>query len=269
MKIKLLISSFYWVFEYHMIQLPETLQICFQFFLAQFIDRSRELYVQSTTRHSVFTRDVVDSEPITNHRSPLIFSSLHFRILPLARFNLGLQIVLHIAFQTPFFAATTRVLDPSLDFKLAKLRLLYSVDFWFFSRSLGWSVLEFTSCTHIWGSNNFGKLVFFQFRRLGVRVFHQCLLAHVTSYYWLPFFRLSLKPFTSMKVEERSIKVLKLSHIPFHNTNKTGTSKVGAISKAQKMQRFQNCKRGTLWAFWKSSLLQNIKKIEVGTLWSH
>ena len=31
--------------------------------------------------------------------------------------------------------------------------------------------------------------------------------------------------------------------------NQTGTSKVGAISKAQKVQRFKNCRRGTLWAF--------------------
>ena len=31
--------------------------------------------------------------------------------------------------------------------------------------------------------------------------------------------------------------------------NKTGTSKVGAISEAQKPQSFKNCKRGTLRAF--------------------
>ena len=43
--------------------------------------------------------------------------------------------------------------------------------------------------------------------------------------------------------------------------NKTGTSKVGAISKAQKSV-FKLVKGGTLSAFWKSCLLQNIKKIE-------
>ena len=41
--------------------------------------------------------------------------------------------------------------------------------------------------------------------------------------------------------------------------NKTGTSKVGAISNAQKAQVFKLVKVGTLRAFWKSSLLQNIK----------
>ena len=44
--------------------------------------------------------------------------------------------------------------------------------------------------------------------------------------------------------------------------NKTGTSKVGAISKAQKAKVFKIVKRGTLWAFWKSSLLQNILKMK-------
>ena len=74
--------------------------------------------------------------------------------------------------------------------------------------------------------------------------------------------------------------------------NKTGTSQVGAIIKAQKAQTFWNCKRGTfgflkkkknrkirilsqshsaeklergaLWAFWNFNLLQNIKKLEGG-----
>ena len=36
--------------------------------------------------------------------------------------------------------------------------------------------------------------------------------------------------------------------------NKTGTSKVGAISKAQKAQSFLNCKRGDPLDFFKSSL---------------
>ena len=70
-----------------------------------------------------------------------------------------------------------------------------------------------------------------------------------------------------------------------NNDNKTGTSKVGAISKAQKAQRtflkkseifeffFQKmshsaekCKRGTVWALLTYILLQNIKKLERGTL---
>ena len=51
--------------------------------------------------------------------------------------------------------------------------------------------------------------------------------------------------------------------------NKTGTFKVGAISKAQKAQRkiFKTVKLETLRTFWKSSLLQIIKKTEGGTLW--
>ena len=71
--------------------------------------------------------------------------------------------------------------------------------------------------------------------------------------------------------------------------NKTGTSKVGAISKAQKAQKtffeknlkfliffFQKmshsaekCKRGTLWALLTYILLQNIKKLKRGTLLRH
>ena len=68
--------------------------------------------------------------------------------------------------------------------------------------------------------------------------------------------------------------------------NKTGTSKVGAISKAQKAQKtffekkleifdffsFRKCrivpknvKGGTLWALLTYILLQNIKKLERGT----
>ena len=73
------------------------------------------------------------------------------------------------------------------------------------------------------------------------------------------------------------------------NTNKTGTSKVGAISKAQKAQKtflekkleifdffFQKmshsaekCERGTLWALLTYIQLQNIKKLERGTLLRH
>ena len=72
--------------------------------------------------------------------------------------------------------------------------------------------------------------------------------------------------------------------------NKTGTSKVGAISKAQKAQKtflkknlkflfffsFRKCrivpkniKGGTLWALLTHILLQNIKKLESGTLLRH
>ena len=69
--------------------------------------------------------------------------------------------------------------------------------------------------------------------------------------------------------------------------NKKGTSKVGAISKAQKAQHFfekkleifelfrkmshsaEKCKRGTLWALLTYILLQNIKKLERGTLLRH
>ena len=70
--------------------------------------------------------------------------------------------------------------------------------------------------------------------------------------------------------------------------NKTGTSKVGAISKAQKAQRLlkkleifdffpfrkcrivpKNVKGGTLWALLTYILLQNIKKLEGGTLLIH
>ena len=71
--------------------------------------------------------------------------------------------------------------------------------------------------------------------------------------------------------------------------NKTGTSKVGAISKAQKRKRLflkknlkflnfffqkmshsaEKCKRGTLWALLTYILLQNIKKLERGTLLRH
>ena len=71
--------------------------------------------------------------------------------------------------------------------------------------------------------------------------------------------------------------------------NKTGTSKVGAISKAQKAQKIffgkkieifekffffqkkshsaEKCKRGTLLDLLTYILLQNIKKLEGGTLW--
>ena len=71
--------------------------------------------------------------------------------------------------------------------------------------------------------------------------------------------------------------------------NKTGTSKVGAISKAQKAQKtfkkileifeiffFRKCrivpknvKEGTLWALLTYILLQNIKILERGTLLRH
>ena len=70
--------------------------------------------------------------------------------------------------------------------------------------------------------------------------------------------------------------------------NKTGTSKVGAISKAQKAQKIfleknwnfwkkiffqkkshsaEKCKRGTLLDLLTYIPLQNIKKLEGGTLW--
>ena len=73
-------------------------------------------------------------------------------------------------------------------------------------------------------------------------------------------------------------------------TNKTKTSKVGAISKAQKPQNIfseknlkfleknsfqkkshsaEKCKRGTLLDLLTYILLQNIKKLEGGTLWGH
>ena len=75
-----------------------------------------------------------------------------------------------------------------------------------------------------------------------------------------------------------------------YKINKTGTSKVGAISKAQKAQDFflkknlkfliffslrkcrivpKNVKGGTLWALLTYILLQNIKKLERGTLLRH
>ena len=63
------------------------------------------------------------------------------------------------------------------------------------------------------------------------------------------------------------------------SNNKTGTSKVGAISKAQKAQKTfffrkmshnaEKCKRGTLWALLTYILLQNIKKLERGTPLRH
>ena len=76
----------------------------------------------------------------------------------------------------------------------------------------------------------------------------------------------------------------------FGKINKTGTSKVGAISKAQKAQNiffgkklkfskkcfFQKCrtvtknvKEGTLLDFQTCILLQNNKKLKGGTLWGH
>ena len=70
--------------------------------------------------------------------------------------------------------------------------------------------------------------------------------------------------------------------------NKPGTAKIGAISKAQKSASFlkkktkflnfffqkmshsaEKCKRGTLWALLTYILLQNIKKLERGTLLRH
>ena len=70
--------------------------------------------------------------------------------------------------------------------------------------------------------------------------------------------------------------------------NKTGTSKVGAISKAQKAQNIfleknfrkifsfgkcrtvpKNVKEGTLFDFQTCILLQNNKKLKGGTLWEH
>ena len=49
-----------------------------------------------------------------------------------------------------------------------------------------------------------------------------------------------------------------------YNDNKTGTSKGGALSKAQKAQKFQNRKKGALWAFWKYSFCKLFKKFEQG-----
>ena len=65
--------------------------------------------------------------------------------------------------------------------------------------------------------------------------------------------------------------------------NKTRTSKVGAISKAQKAQNIfgnffffqknrivpKNVKEGTLLDLLTFIPLQNIKKLEGGTLWGH
>ena len=71
--------------------------------------------------------------------------------------------------------------------------------------------------------------------------------------------------------------------------NKTGTSKVGAISNAQKAQNIffgkkleifekifrkmshsaEKCKEGTLFDFQTCILLQNNKKLKGGTLWGH
>ena len=72
------------------------------------------------------------------------------------------------------------------------------------------------------------------------------------------------------------------------SANKTGTSKVGAISKAQKAQKKffekkflkifsfikcrivpKNVKGGPFWALSTYILLQNIKKLERGTLLIH
>ena len=78
----------------------------------------------------------------------------------------------------------------------------------------------------------------------------------------------------------------KLEKNVYLKRNKTGTSKVGAISKAQKAQKFffkflnifsfrkccivpKNVKGGTLWALSTYILLQNIKKLERGTLLIH
>ena len=85
---------------------------------------------------------------------------------------------------------------------------------------------------------------------------------------------------------EKIIKYVRMTQNIDLNTmsrdNQTGTSKVGAISKAQKAALKKNlkfliffqkmshsaekCKRGTLWALLTYILLQNIKKLERGTL---
>ena len=44
------------------------------------------------------------------------------------------------------------------------------------------------------------------------------------------------------------------------HSNKTGTSQVGAISKAQKAQRFKNCKRGDPFALFESPVCCKNKK---------
>ena len=58
--------------------------------------------------------------------------------------------------------------------------------------------------------------------------------------------------------------------------NKTGTSKVGAMSKAQKAQNIffgknlqKNVKEGTLFDFQTCILLRNNKKLKGETLWGH
>ena len=76
---------------------------------------------------------------------------------------------------------------------------------------------------------------------------------------------------------------------PYLSQNKTGTSKVGAISKAQNAQNIffgkkldifeknflsenvapKNVKEGTLFDFQTCILLQNNKKLKGGTLWGH
>ena len=51
------------------------------------------------------------------------------------------------------------------------------------------------------------------------------------------------------------------------HSNKTGTSQVGAISKAQKAQRFKNCKRGDPFALFETSVCCKISKNLKRGLW--
>ena len=74
--------------------------------------------------------------------------------------------------------------------------------------------------------------------------------------------RFPLLFFGSFLVRKEAEKPWSLMFLVRTKANKTGTSKVGAISKAQKSTIFKFVKGGTFSTFWKSSLLQNIKKIE-------
>ena len=51
--------------------------------------------------------------------------------------------------------------------------------------------------------------------------------------------------------------------------NKTGTSKVGAISKAQKAQSFQNCRRGDSSGFLEIQFVAKYQENEGATLVRH
>ena len=71
---------------------------------------------------------------------------------------------------------------------------------------------------------------------------------------------LAISVFKAQLVRGEIIPVLSGRFVP---NNKTRTSKVGAKSKAQRLNKrkvFKIEKRGTIRVFWKSILLQNIKK---------